>query len=299
MSNEPKRRPLGRGLSALLGEAPAPPPAPAALPAETTQAGGVRSLPIEQLRPGRYQPRKRFDDEALLALVESVREKGIIQPLVVRRDPDRADGWEIVAGERRWRAAQAAGIHAVPVVVRELADREALEIALVENVQRQDLSALEEAEGYRRLIDEFGHRQEDLARAVGKSRSHIANTLRLLALPEAVRALLLDGKLTVGHARALLNAENPGAIAQKIVALGLNVRQAEQLAAGARPGGAKSETKPKPPARGDADTRALERSLEQQLGLKVQVDHDGPGGRLTLHYRTLDQLDDVLKKLGG
>lgn len=220
MSREPaKRKPLGRGLSALLGEAPAP-----ALE-RAPEHGGLRTIPIEALRPGRFQPRRQFDEEAMRALVESIREKGILQPILVRRHGD--EGWEIVAGERRWRAAQAAGIHVVPVLVQDLDDRAALEIALVENVQRQDLTALEEAEGYQRLIDEFGHRQEDLAQAVGKSRSHIANTIRLLQLPIDVRRLLQDGALTAGHARALLGAEQAGELARRVVDLGLNVRQTE------------------------------------------------------------------------
>lgn len=286
MSREPiKRKPLGRGLSALLGETPEMPAEPG--------AGGAdpRTAPIESLRPGRFQPRRQFDEVAMSALVESVREQGILQPILVRR---LGDGWEIVAGERRWRAAQAAGLHQVPVLVRELDDRSALEIALVENVQRQDLTALEEAEGYQRLIDEFGHRQEDLARSVGKSRSHIANTLRLLQLPSDVRKLVQDGTLTAGHARALVGAPNAGDLARRIAAQGLNVRQTEKLAAGA-----KDVPPRRPPQEADADTRALERTLEEQLGLKVAIEHGDRGGRLILHYRTLDQLDDVLKRLGG
>ncbi|MCC7271106.1 MAG: ParB/RepB/Spo0J family partition protein [Alphaproteobacteria bacterium] len=288
MSRDPaKRRPLGRGLSALLGETPALPPAPA------PESGPPRGAPIEALRPGRFQPRRRFDDEAMQALVESVREKGVVQPILVRPDPDKAGAWEIIAGERRWRAAQAAGIHAVPIVVRELADREALEIALVENVQRQDLTALEEAEGYRRLIEEFAHSQEELARAVGKSRSHIANMLRLLQLPDAVRRLVEDGALSAGHARALLGATDAPALARRVVAQGLNVRQTEKLAAAVK----HPKTKAAPAV--DADTRALERDLEGKLGLKVTIEHGGRGGRLILHYGSLDQLDDVLRRLTG
>lgn len=285
MSREPiKRKPLGRGLSALLGETPA-------APADIAGGGDPRTAPIESLRPGRFQPRRQFDEAAMSALVESVREQGILQPILVRR---LGEGWEIVAGERRWRAAQAAGLHQVPIIVRELDDRTALEIALVENVQRQDLTALEEAEGYQRLIDEFGHRQEDLARSVGKSRSHIANTLRLLQLPADVRQLVQDGALTAGHARALVGAPNAGDLARRILDKGLNVRQTEKLAAGAKDTPAR-----RPPPEADADTRALERTLEQQLGLKVAIEHGDRGGRLVLHYRTLDQLDDVLKRLGG
>lgn len=287
MSREPiKRKPLGRGLSALLGEAPVLPPEPAA------GGAGLRTVPIETLRPGRYQPRRQFDEAAMASLVESVRDKGILQPILVRRHGDGE--WEIVAGERRWRAAQAAGVHDVPIIVQDLDDRSALEIALVENVQRQDLTALEEAEGYQRLIDEFGHRQEDLARSVGKSRSHIANTLRLLQLPIDVRDLVQEGAISAGHARALVGAGNAGELARRVVAQGLNVRQTEKLAAGAK------DTSPRrPPPESDTDTRALERTLEQQLGLRVEIEHGDRGGRLVLHYRTLDQLDDVLKRLAG
>ncbi|BBK34706.1 ParB family chromosome partitioning protein [Stella humosa] len=279
-----KRKPLGRGLSALLGETPELPPEHA------PDSSALRTVPIEQLRPGRYQPRRQFDEVAMAALVESIREKGILQPILVRRHGE--DGWEIVAGERRWRAAQAAGIHAVPVLIQDMDDRAALEIALVENVQRQDLTALEEAEGYQRLIDEFGHRQEDLAKAVGKSRSHIANTLRLLQLPPDVRRLVQDGALSAGHGRALLGASEAGELARRVVAQGLNVRQTEKLATAAKDKPARA-----PAPESDADTRALERSLEAQLGLRVNIEHGGRGGRLVLHYGSLDQLDEVLKRL--
>ncbi|MGE0719549.1 MAG: ParB/RepB/Spo0J family partition protein [Alphaproteobacteria bacterium] len=283
-----KRRPLGRGLSALLGD---PPPLPQ--PAPPVASGPPRTAPIEMLRPGRFQPRRRFDEAAMTALVDSVREQGVVQPILVRPDPEQAGAWEIVAGERRWRAAQAAGLHEVPIVVRALEDRAALEIALVENVQRQDLTALEEAEGYARLIDDFGHTQDDLGRAVGKSRSHIANTLRLLQLPQEVRAFLQEGTLSAGHARALLTAADPAGLARLVVDRGLNVRQTEKLAAAAKGAAARRP----PPAAADADMRALERDLEQKLGLKVAVEHGERGGRLVLHYRTLDQFDDLLKRL--
>ncbi|MEI6986634.1 MAG: ParB/RepB/Spo0J family partition protein, partial [Rhodospirillaceae bacterium] len=218
-----KRPSLGRGLSALFGE----------VNDEYSSGDRVRQtkqLPVEFIHPGRFQPRRKFDEEAIAELAQSVREKGILQPLLVRRSPDKANHYEIIAGERRWRAAQAAGLHEVPVVLRDLSDREALEISIIENVQRQDLTALEEAEGYRRLLDEFKHTQEDLARALGKSRSHVANTLRLMALPEPIKLMLHDGQLTAGHARALLTATNPLSLAEEVVAKGLNVRQTEQLA---------------------------------------------------------------------
>jgi ParB family transcriptional regulator, chromosome partitioning protein len=279
-------RRLGRGLSALFGEE--------AAPDGRDSSAAVRQLPVELLHPGRYQPRRNFDADNLAALVESIRAQGILQPLLVRPHPDLPDQYEIVAGERRWRAAQAAQLHEVPVVLRELGDREALEIAIVENVQRQDLSPLEEAEGYRRLLEEFAHTQEDLARAVGKSRSHIANMLRLLSLPPDVRQLLEEGKLTAGHARALLGVEDAAELAKEIVRHGMSVRQVERAAKARalRPGQAASLYGAR-----DADTLALERELTQLLGLKVQVVFSGEGGMLTIHYRTLDQLEDVLRRL--
>jgi ParB family chromosome partitioning protein len=291
MSEEGGKRNLGRGLSALLG-------------AENEDYASLdrvrmsKMVPIELVHPGPFQPRHNFDDEQLQSLAESIRANGILQPILVRRHPQTPNAFEIVAGERRWRAAQIAQLHEVPVLIRELGDREALELAIVENVQRQDLSALEEAEGYRRLLEEFGNTQEDLAKHVGKSRSHIANTLRLLNLPEGVKLLLEQGRLTAGHARALLNAGDPMALAEKVVAKGLNVRQAERLVQGARVPAAKvsAVAKPATPVK-DADTAALERDLSALLGLKVTISFQGQGGSLTIHYQTLEQLDDVLQRL--
>jgi len=285
MSDEPRRSKLGRGLSALFAEE-----------AETAsdQTTQPRTLAIDRLRPGRYQPRRHFDEDALEALVNSVREKGILQPLLVRPHDEHPAHYEIVAGERRWRAAQLAQLHEVPVVIRELSHREALEIALVENIQREDLGPLEEADGYRRLMDEFSHTQEDLAKAVGKSRSHVANMMRLLGLPEPVKLLVNDGKLTAGHARALLTASDPAGLAAVIVAQGLNVRQAEALAAGRDKAPA---SRGSAPVAKDPDTVALERELGQLLGLKVLIASDGAGGALTIQYRSLEQLDDVLRRL--
>ncbi|WP_114395462.1 ParB/RepB/Spo0J family partition protein [Oleisolibacter albus] len=293
--DETKKQPrtgLGRGLSALFGEA--------AGSEEEQQVDRVRLtrlLPIDQVRPGKYQPRRHFNEEELRALVESVRERGVLQPLLVRKDPAAQPGhtqYEIIAGERRWRAAQLAGLHEVPVLVRTLSDREALEIALIENIQRQDLTPLEEAEGFRRLMDEFEHTQEDLARAVGKSRSHVANMLRLLSLPDAVKQMVQDGLLSMGHARALLTAADPVALARLVVEKGLNVRQTEQLvkqvAAGAEP--AAKTPKVKAP-----DTVALEKEVSHVLGLKVTVSTNGPKGVLQIHYKTLDQLDGVLNRI--
>jgi ParB family chromosome partitioning protein len=289
-----RRRGLGRGLSALFAdEQEAASSAPVAI--EPLRTGPVRTLPVEQLHPGKFQPRRQFDPEEMKPLIESVREKGVLQPLLVRRT--EGDAYEIIAGERRWRAAQAAKLHEVPVVVREIDDREALELALVENIQRQDLTPLEEADGYKRLIDEFGHTQEALAQAVGKSRSHIANMLRLLGLPDEVKSLLDSRALSAGHARALIGASNPTALAKEIVDKGLSVRDTEALA-----NEAKGKSKSRAPSSGaasakDADTRALEHDLSQMLGLKVTLDVHGQGGTISIHYRTLEQLDDVLRRL--
>jgi ParB family chromosome partitioning protein len=287
MAEEGGKRNLGRGLSALLGGAAVEPP-------REEVGRPPRALPIEQLHPGRFQPRRQFAEEAIEALAQSVRENGILQPLLVRRHPTQAGAWEIIAGERRWRAAQRARLHEVPVVVRELSDRAALEIALVENVQRQDLLPLEEAEGYRRLIEEFGHTQEALSQQLGKSRSHIANTLRLLKLPEPVRRLLDDGAISAGHARALLGAADPAGLAGRVAAEGLSVRATERLAAQVKPA-ARRRGAPPP----DPDIAALERDLASRLGLSVSVRARGESGSLTIRYETLEQLDEVLARLRG
>ncbi len=288
-----KRTNLGRGLAALFGEESED-------YAALDQVRTAKTVAIEQLRPNSFQPRREFEPEAMQALSESIAANGILMPILVRRRPDHPDTLEIVAGERRWRAAQMARLHEVPVVIREFSDQQALEAAIVENVQREDLSAIEEAEGYRRLMDEFHHTQEALAKAVGKSRSHIANTLRLLGLPEAVKDMVLHGELSAGHARALLGAETPEALAKKVIGRGLNVRQTEQLVrkfgpvraeTAARVGqGAANSAK-------DPDTLALERDLTMLLGLKVNIDIHSNGGALTVHYQTLEQLDEVLRRL--
>ncbi|GGC26728.1 chromosome partitioning protein ParB [Siccirubricoccus deserti] len=276
---------LGRGLSALMGE---PPVAPAA-------GESLRTLPIEMLEPGPFQPRGPIDPAPLQELAESIREHGVLQPILAREHPSQPGRYQIIGGERRWRAAQLVPLHEVPVVVRPLGDREAMAAALVENLQRQDLNALEEADGYRRLLEEFGLTQETLGKAVGKSRSHVANTLRLLALPERVRELLRDGALTAGHARALLTAPDPVALALQVVDRGLNVRQAEALAA----------TKPRDPdsasrtSRAEPEVLALERQLSERLGLRIGIRQSGRGGQLTISYRDLDQLDSVIRLLQG
>jgi ParB family chromosome partitioning protein len=284
--SDPKRRSLGRGLSALLSDDGSDYGA-----AEPARA--LRTLPVEQLGPGRLQPRRRIDEEDLADLAQSIREKGVLQPILVRRHPDDPDLFEIIAGERRWRAAQLAQLHEVPVIVKDLTDRETLEVALIENLQRQDLSPLEEADGYRRLLEEFEHTQEDLARSLGRSRSHVANTIRLLGLPDEVKAMVEDRQLSAGHARALLTADDPTALARTVVARQLNVRQTERLVQSAnRP----PRTVPQPATK-DADSQALERDLSALLGLKVEIRFQGGGGSLTLHYGSLEQLDDILHRL--
>jgi ParB family chromosome partitioning protein len=281
-----RRRGLGMGLSALLGG-----------DSELLRSAGTnrpqsRHVPIELLRPSPLQPRRRFAEDELEALAESIRARGVMQPLLVRPVADDHQRYEIVAGERRWRAAQRAGLHELPVVVHALSDRDALEVALLENVQRQDLSPLEEADGYRRLIDDFGHTQAELASALGKSRSHIANLLRLLGLPPAVRSMLEASELSAGHARALLVARDPAALARMVLARGLSVRQTEKLVqADKEPGRRRAATGK------DADTRALERELSERIGLKVTVKAAGNGGTLTIAWRSLDQLDGVLARL--
>ncbi|MDE0540241.1 MAG: ParB/RepB/Spo0J family partition protein [Rhodospirillales bacterium] len=291
MADDGKRSNLGRGLDALLGDDPG-------RPAGDADARFARMAPIETLRPGRHQPRRHFPEADIDELAASIRELGILQPLLVRSLGPEGDGppeaYEIIAGERRWRAAQRAKLHEVPVIERQLSDAEALEIALVENLQREDLSPVDEAQGYRRLADEFGHTQEDLARILGKSRSHIANMLRLLNLPDGVKALLDGGGISPGHARALLAARDPAAAAKAVVRRGLNVRQTERLIqkenapAGSSAAGAPDK---------DVDTIALERELAALLGLRVEIRPAGESGSLTVHYDTLEQLDHVLDRL--
>ena len=286
MSSDGKRRGLGRGLSALLGDE-------AEHTASDNRARMPTTVPIEHLRPSRCQPRRRIGEEELQELAQSIAEKGILQPILVRRSPDNPAMFEIIAGERRWRAAQRAQVHEVPILVRDMGDREALEVALVENLQRQDLSPLEEAEGFRRLIEEFGHTQEELAKGVGKSRSHVANTMRLLALPESVKRLVEEGALSAGHARALLTSGDPEALAKAVVARGLNVRETERLASGKRN---RADAGARQPGT-DPNTLALERDLGNLLGLSVEIRFRGDRGALVLNYRSLDQLDDILHRL--
>jgi ParB family chromosome partitioning protein len=273
---------LGRGLAALIPDAPA-----------ASDSGALRALPIEALEPSPFQPRGGMDRASLEELAASIRENGILQPILARPKPDAPGTYQIVGGERRWRAAQVAQLHEVPVVVRDLADREAMAAGLVENLQRQDLNAIEEANGYQRLIAEFGLTQEALGGIVGKSRSHIANTLRLLGLPDAVRDLVANGVLSAGHARAILAAKDPAALSAQIVSRGLNVRQAEALvAAEARNRKPGAEPRPRDPA-----AASVERELTERLGLEVRLDHRGTGGTMSIRYATLDQLDGIYRLL--
>lgn len=287
---EGKRRNLGRGLDALLGEESED-------YASLDRVRATKTIPVEFIQPSRFQPRRRFDEEDLKALTKSIKEKGILQPVLVRRNPENPTYYELIAGERRWRAAQAAQLHEIPVVVKDLSDQESLEIALVENLQRKDLSPLEEAEGYRRLMEEFSHTQEKLAETVGRSRSQVANMLRLLNLPDEVKDLLDLGKISAGHGRALLNAEDPLALAQQIVAKGLNVRQTEALTRSKPPKGARAPRRSSAPSEKTIDTLALESELAVLLGLKVEIKDRGSAGELIIRYQTLEQLDDVLQRL--
>ncbi len=284
---------LGRGLSALMADV---------LTDEPTEEAGVsvkhdQLVPIENIYPNPDQPRRQFDQEMLEELAASIREKGIIQPLILRANPRKEGSYEIVAGERRWRASQLAQLHEVPAVIRDYSDTEALEIAIIENIQRADLNPLEEAAGYRDLMERFGHTQEQLGAALGKSRPHIANLLRLLKLPESVQALLREDKLTAGHARALITAEDPEALAHQVVSRGLSVRETERLA--------KKGPAPKPsraaPVEKDTDTKRLEEDLSASLGMKVSIDHKagGESGRVVVKYRNFDDLDEICRRLSA
>lgn len=278
----PQGKGLGRGLSALIGE--------------SDPEGGLASpdadaIAIDLIRPNPDQPRRRFSEEEIEELAVSIRERGVIQPLILRPDPS-GEGYQIVAGERRWRAAQRAQLHEVPAVVRDLDDATVLEVAIIENVQRADLTPVEEARGYSRLMQEFGHTQERLGAIVGKSRPHIANALRLLTLPEPVLRYLDEGRLTAGHARALVTADNPLALAEQVIARNLSVRETEALARRAKP---EAQARRGGPSAKDADTRALEMDLSANLGMKVRIDHKGEkdGGELRIRYGSLDELDAI------
>jgi ParB family chromosome partitioning protein len=290
---------LGRGLAALLDEAARP----AVSRAEGEASGedrlrGVREIEIGRIRPNPSQPRVHFDEESIAELADSISERGVLQPVLLRPD---GENFQLVAGERRWRAAQRARLHTIPAIVREIDDSTSAEIALIENVQRQDLNAIEEAEGYRKLIGTYGHTQDEVANLVHKSRSHISNLLRLLDLPPAVKQSLLQGDISMGHARAILTAPDPESLAREIVDKGLSVRQAEALAKHAKPRAVAAAPSPagRHDGRKDADLEALERQLGDMLGLKVKVANDGNRGTVTLHYASLDQLDLICQRLSG
>ena len=280
---------LGRGLASLIGE---PTPTQSRLPPE----GEQRMVGIDQIRAGRLNPRKDFREDELAELTESIRQKGLVQPILVRPEGSAGTGYEIVAGERRWRAAQRAGLHRVPVIVRELVDQEVLELAIIENVQRADLNAIEEAAGYNELIERYGYTQEALAEVIGKSRSHVANTLRLLKLPDTVKGLLEQGELTAGHARALVGREDAELLAHRIVRDDLNVREVEAMV---QAGGAARSEERKPREK-DPDTRAFEKELADALGLKVEIKRgSGESGVLMIKYGNYDQLDYIRMRLAG
>ena len=298
MTEKKKTTGLGRGLSALLGDVAMPQPVLAS--AGTADAGGtpvagVRMLPIGQISANPQQPRRHFDEEAIAELAESIRNNGLLQPILVRPFGAADDRFQLVAGERRWRAAQRAQLHDVPVIVRPLSDEQALEIGLIENIQRRDLNPVEEAEGYQRLIRDFGHSAESVAQLIARSRSHVANMLRLLELPDSVRAMLVNGSLSMGHARALLTTPDPARLAELVRAKGLSVRQTEALAKqnrGERAAAPRRATRAK-----DADTAALERDLSAALGLAVRIDDAGGIGKISIEYNNLEDLDSLWSRL--
>ena len=302
---EAPRRGLGRGLAALLGEAESlPREAPPS--DEPARAGGPpATIPIELLRRNPQQPRRHFGEEELEELAASIRERGVLQPILVRPAPGAAGEWQIVAGERRWRAAQRAGLHELPAMVRDLSDTEVLEIGIIENVQRADLDPLEEARGYHALIDRFGRSQAEVAQTVGKSRSHVTNALRLFGLPPSVQEHLTTGRISPGHARAIMGAPDPAALAERIVSKGLSVRQSEALGreASSRPEprarAVRARTPPPPAVTKDPDIAAIEQDTAMALGLKVAIEDRDGAGEVRVTYRTLEQLDDVLRRLAG
>jgi ParB family chromosome partitioning protein len=292
MSRDRPGKGLGMGLQALLGESSAR--SKESVDLDTSAAGGVREIEIARIRPNPDQPRSQFGDEGLDELAASIAERGVLQPILVRPD---GEGFMIIAGERRWRAAQKAQIHAIPAIVRDIGDAELAEVALIENIQREDLNAIEEAEAYRLLLERHGHTQDGLAKIVHKSRSHVANLLRLLDLPEFVRQSLLRGDISMGHARAVAAATDPEELVRAIIVKGWSVRQAEQAARAEKAPRTSSPRAVAAPV--DADLAALERQLSEILGLRVEVSHKGEGGIVRLTYSTLDQLDMICQRLSG
>lgn len=298
MARGTEKRGLGRGLSALMADIEPTDNAPTD-PAEsaTVRPRGDRVIPVEQISPNPDQPRRQFSQSALEELAASIREKGIIQPLILRPDPADQTRFQIVAGERRWRAAQIAQLHDLPAIVRDFDDTEVLEVAIIENIQRADLNAVEEAHGYRQLMEKFGHTQDQLATAMGKSRSHLANTMRLLQLPEEIQTLLQDGHLSAGHARALITANDPIDLARRAIKEGMSVRDIEKAAKEPKKSGKNKASRAS--SEKDADTRILESDLSRILGMGVVIDHDtdAGGGKLSIKYNDLSQLDDLLRLL--
>jgi ParB family transcriptional regulator, chromosome partitioning protein len=290
MSDEASRKRLGKGLAALIGELDAPVSRSESAP---VPAGGSVEHDVALIGPNPANPRRHFKEEDLADLAESIRSHGIVQPVIVRPAPGRPGSYEIIAGERRWRAAQRAGLARIPVIVKSVDDRTALELAIIENVQRADLNAIEEAAGYQQLIDQHEYTQNDLAQVIGKSRSHVANTLRLMRLPESVRGHIISGALSAGHARALITAADPEGLALRAIRDGLSVRDVERLAQSP----SQQTSAPKAKAEKDADLKALERDLSRALGLRVTVDHGSRGGRVTVNYKTLEQLDAIADRL--
>ena len=297
-----QRTRLGRGLASLIGEnTPLPGGSPGAMQKPLPSQGEQRMIPLDRISPSPFNPRKTFPEAELEELANSIREKGLVQPIILRPIGVGGQHYEIVAGERRWRAAQKASLHLVPAIVRALTDQEALELAIIENVQRADLNAIEEAAGYRELIERFGYTQEELSQIIGKSRSHLANTMRLLKLPDAVQSLVREGQLTAGHARALVGREDAEIVAQDIVKKGMNVRDVEALVQGKKGGGGKLANLQRGGVAGlqkDADTRAAEREMADALGLAVEIaPGKGEAGEIIIRYRSLEQLEVVRKKL--
>ena len=288
-----EKRGLGRGLSALLGDVDE---AKVVAGAPVEDVAGVREIPIELIHRNAQQPRWMFTEAEIAELSASIREKGVLQPILVRPSPTAHGEWEIVAGERRWRASQRAGLRVMPVLVRELDDAQVVEIGVIENVQRTNLNPIEEAAAYQQLVERFGRTQDEVAESIGKSRSHVANTLRLMNLPEPVRAYVLEGRLSAGHARAILTADDPVGLADRIIARGLSVREAEALARGGAPAASRPKAAGRKPSK-DTDTQALEVDLSDALGLDVEVLDKGGVGELRIRYATLEQLDELCRKL--
>lgn len=291
MSEDPSRKRLGRGLAALIGEMDQAPVA------EAPRRPIDRQMPIEFISRNPRNPRRSFTEPELDDLSQSIREHGVVQPVIVRLAPGASDRYELIAGERRWRAAQRAGMATIPVIIKDVDDRVALELAIIENVQRADLNPVEEALGYQQLIDQHGYTQNDLATVIGKSRSHVANTLRLLKLPERIHTMLAEGALSAGHARSLVTAVNPVAVAERIVRDGLSVRQAEALAQAGAGGEPPRAVRSPAASEKDPDTRALEKMLSDVTGVRVEISHREKGGEVKIRYTTLDQLDAICRKL--